>query len=118
VARPDAEATHDDGMEGPSDDAERRGDCGYHCGCFYLPRSHRRSRWGRRPRPKRGRPCHDKHRRAPGGDASEMVHATELEATLLAASSPEHEAPPPPSPRAPSRPNLRSSPPKPRSKGP
>jgi hypothetical protein len=31
----------------------------------------------------------------PAGDASETAHAAELEATLLAASSPGHEAPPP-----------------------
>jgi hypothetical protein len=31
-----------------------------------------------------------------GGDASEMAHAAELEATLLAASSPGHEGPPEP----------------------
>jgi hypothetical protein len=31
-----------------------------------------------------------------GGDASEMAHAAELEATLLAASSPRHEGPPEP----------------------
>jgi hypothetical protein len=31
-----------------------------------------------------------------GGDASEMAHAAELEATLLAASSPEREGPPEP----------------------
>jgi hypothetical protein len=35
-------------------------------------------------------------REVPGGDASEMAHAAELEATLLAASSPEREAPPEP----------------------
>jgi hypothetical protein len=52
----------------------------------------------------------------PGGEVSEMTHAAELEATLLAASSPEREAPW--SPRLPSRLKLRSSPPKSRSKGP
>jgi hypothetical protein len=31
-----------------------------------------------------------------GGDASEVVHAAELEAALLAASSPRHEGPPEP----------------------
>jgi hypothetical protein len=31
---------------------------------------------------------------APGGNASEMAHAAELEVTLLAASSSEREAPP------------------------
>jgi hypothetical protein len=48
-----------------------------------------------------------------------MAHAAELEATLLAASPPERDAPPPPrSPRAPSRLKLCSSPPKLRSEGP
>jgi hypothetical protein len=50
-----------------------------------------------------------------GGDASEVVHAAELEAALLAASSPRHEGPR--SPRPSSQPRLRSSPPKPRSEG-
>jgi hypothetical protein len=50
-----------------------------------------------------------------GGDASEMAHAAELEATLLAASSPGREAPPSPQPL--SQPRLRSSPLKPRSEG-
>jgi hypothetical protein len=49
------------------------------------------------------------------GDASEMAHVVELEATLLAASSPGHEAPR--SPRPLSQPRIRSSPPKPRSEG-
>jgi hypothetical protein len=52
-----------------------------------------------------------------------MAHAAELEATLLAASSPERDAPAPPPPppprrRVPSRLKLCSSPPKLRSEGP
>jgi hypothetical protein len=50
-----------------------------------------------------------------GGEASEMAHVAELEATLLAASSPEREGPR--SPRPPSQPRLQSLPPKPRSEG-
>jgi hypothetical protein len=60
-------------------------------------------------------------RQAPGGtggDAEERAHAAELEATLLVAGSPEREAPPPPSPRAPGRSILRPPPPMPRSEGP
>jgi hypothetical protein len=54
----------------------------------------------------------------PVGDTSEMAHAAELEATLLAARSRGGEPPPPPrSPQPPSRLSLWSSLPKPRSKG-
>jgi hypothetical protein len=53
----------------------------------------------------------------PIGDTSEMAHAAELEATLLAANSPGRDPPPPRSPQPPSRLSLWSSPPKPRSEG-
>jgi hypothetical protein len=50
-----------------------------------------------------------------GGDTSEMEHAAELEAALLAANSPGREGPP--SLQPPSQLRLRSSPLKPRSEG-
>jgi hypothetical protein len=117
VARPYAETIPDDGAEGPSDDAEHVAvTVGTIVAASTSP--------GTAAAPDGDAiPALDEDVRAPasaggapGGDASEMAHAAELEATLLVASSPEREGPPP-SLWTPSRLKLRPSPPKPRSEG-
>jgi hypothetical protein len=117
VARPDVEAIHDDRAEGPPDDAERT----MATVCTIVAASTSPEAAAALDGDAVPAPNEDAHAAAstrgpPGGDASEMAHAAELKATLLAASSPEHEAPL--SLWAPSRLNLCSSPPKPRSEGP
>jgi hypothetical protein len=99
VERPDAEAMRDDGAEGPSDDAERTAaTVGTTVPAFTSPRSVAAPEGDAIPAPNENVRATDSIGEAPGGDASEMAHAAELEATLLAASSPERDAPPPPEP--------------------
>jgi hypothetical protein len=97
VARPEAKTMHDDGAEGPSDIAERDvATVDTIVPAFTSP--------GTTAAPEGDAiPALDENVRAaastgetPGGDASEMAHAVELKATLLATSSPEREAPPEP----------------------
>jgi hypothetical protein len=117
VARPDAEAVREDRAEGPSDDAERAAvTVGTIVAASTSPGTAAAPEGDAIPVPDKDVHAAASAGGAPGGDASEMAHAAELEATLLAASYPEREAPP--SPRVPIRPKLRSSPPKPRSEGP
>jgi hypothetical protein len=116
--RPDAEAIRDDGAKGPSDDAKRAAaTVGTIVAASTSPGTAAAPEGDAIPALDEDVRAAASARGAPGGDALEMAHAAELEATLLAASSPECEAPPT-SPRAPIRPKLRSSPPKPRSEGP
>jgi hypothetical protein len=119
VARPDAEAMRDDDAEGPSDNADRAAmTVDSIVPAFTSPGTAAAPEGDAIPAPDENVRAAASTGEAPGGDASEMVHAAELEVTLLAASSPEHEAPHPPEPSTASRLKLRSSPPKPRSEGP
>jgi hypothetical protein len=97
VARPEAETMRDDGAEGPSDDAERAVvTVDTIVPAFTFPGTATAPEGDAVPAPDENVPAAASTREAPGGDASEMAHAAELEATLLAASSPEREAPPEP----------------------
>jgi hypothetical protein len=117
AARPEAETMRDDGVEGPSDDAEHTvATVGTIVPSFATPGTAAAPEGDAVPAPDEDARAAASTGETPGGDTSEMAHAAELEATLLAANSPEREAPR--SPRPPSRQKLRSSPPKPRSEGP
>jgi hypothetical protein len=117
VARLEAETMRDDGAEGPSDNAERAvATVDTIVPAFTSPGTAAAPEGEAVPAPDENVRAVASTGETPGGDASEMAHAAELEATLLAASSPEREARR--SPRLPSRLKLRSSPPKARSEGP
>jgi hypothetical protein len=97
VARLDVEAIHDDRVEGPMDDAERTMAtvCTIVAACS-SPKVAAAPDGDAVPAPDEDAHAAASTRGPPGGDASEMAHAAELEATLLATSSPEREAPPEP----------------------
>jgi hypothetical protein len=97
VARPKAEALHDDGAEGPSDDAKRTvATVDTIVPAFTSPGTTAAPEGDAVLAPDENVRAAARTGEAPGGDASEMARAAELEATLLAASSPEREAPPKP----------------------
>jgi hypothetical protein len=97
VVRPEAEAMHDAGAEGPLDDVERAVatmDTIVHA--FTSAGTAAAPEGDAVPAPNENARAAASTREAPGGNTSEMAHAAELEATLLAAASPEREAPPEP----------------------
>jgi hypothetical protein len=97
VGRPDAEAVRDDGAEGPSDDAERAtATVGTIVAASTSLGTSAAPDGDAIPAPDEDVRAAARAGGAPGGDASEVAHAAELEAALLAASSPERKAPPPP----------------------
>jgi hypothetical protein len=99
VARPDTEAVRDDGAEGPSDDAECAvATVGTIVAASTSPGIAAAPDGDAFPAPDKDVRAATSAQGALGGDASEMVHVAELEAMLLAASSPKREAPPSPEP--------------------
>jgi hypothetical protein len=117
ATRPGAENVRDDGAEGPSGETERAEATMNDVVPALTPTGLVAAPEGDAvPAPDKNVPTAATAEENLVGDTSETAHAAELEATLLAASSPGREALPR-SPQPPSRLSLRSSPPKLRSEG-
>jgi hypothetical protein len=116
ATRPGAENVRDDGAKGPSDETERaEATVNTIVPALTSLRTTAALEGDVVPAPDENVPTAASAEENPIGDTSEMAHAAELEATLLAASSPARESPRSPQPS--SLLSLRSSPPKPRSEG-
>jgi hypothetical protein len=116
VTSPGAENVRDEGAEDPSGETERAEATVNNVVPALTPTGPAAAPEGNVvPAPDENVPTAASTKENPVGDASKTAHAVELEATLLAASSPGREAPRSPPP--PSHLSLRSSPPKPRSEG-